>query len=458
MRNLLEKLIATLWNRLRSRSANKGAQQAGVDLGIQLSDGEPTGRHLVLSESRRTTHVAILGKTGTGKSSLLRWIALCDVACDRGFVNFDLHGDTTPFLINTISDRERKLRRHLSDKVVLIDLTDPTVSVGLNPLEMDTPDFVRIAEVVEVLKRRWNLDHFGARTEELLRNALYVLAANHLTLVELGLLLTDGGFRRATMKDVANAEVRQYFEKRFAPMSEPMKAVMREPILNKLTWLTSDPRFRHLIGQARSTFSIREAMDQGQWVIVNLPKGRLGEQVGTAASLIFTMCKNAIFARERRSLFSLFCDEIQNLVAYGSEIEMLLSESRKFGVGVLAANQFLDQYPTEMRAAILSVGTQAFFQLTSTDAAQVAQALDGGKPLAERLKNLPQRHAIVKSGSDPWQEIKAPFVRESKVDSTDLINRVRYTRGTLRTKIEADIAARQSAFSKTTEEALDDWD
>ena len=119
------------------------------------------------------------------------------------------------------------------------------------------------------------------------------------------------------------------------------------------------------------------------------------------------MIKNALFTREKRSLFTVYCDEIQNLVAYGSGIETMLSEARKFGVGVVSANQFLDQYPAEMRAAILSVGTHVFFQLSSPDATQIAQALDGGKPLAERLKNLYQRHSVVKSGADARS--RSPF-------------------------------------------------
>ena len=81
-----------------------------------------------------------------------------------------------------------------------------------------------------------------------------------------------------------------------------------------------------------------------------------------------------------------------------------MSEARKFGVSVVAANQFLDQYPTEMRAAVLSVGTHIFFQLSSADAGTVAQMLDGGKSLAEKLKNLPQRRFIVKSGAEHWRE------------------------------------------------------
>lgn len=391
-----------------------------------------------LSSTRRAMHIAVLGKTGTGKSSFLRYLSQQDIEADRGFLYFDLHGDATPFLLQAISARERRLHRHLSDKLIVIEPADPIYSVGFNPLEQEIPDFVRIAEFAAVLKLRWGLDHFGARTDELLRNALYVLSANNLTLLELGPLLIHTGFRAACLKNVPNAEVRQYFEARYGQASEAMRATMREPILNKTSAFTADTHFRHIVGQAHSTFSIREAMDEGHWVLVNLPKGRLGEQALTLASLLFTMVKNALFTREKRSLYTVYCDEIQNLVAYGSGIDTVLSEARKFGVSVVSANQFLDQYPAEMRAAILAVGTHVFFQLSSMDSAQVSQALDGGKSLAERLKNLPQRRCIVKSASDRWTEVEVPTVREAKVDYTDLLNRSRLARGRVRAHIERD--------------------
>lgn len=429
-----------------------------MDLGFRVVDGEVTRRHVGLSNTRRAMHVAVLGKTGSGKSSFLRYLSQQDIEADRGFVYFDLHGDATPFLLRTINARERQLRRHLSDKLILIEPADPLVSVGLNPLEQESPDFVRIAEFAEVLKQRWSLDHFGARTDELLRNALYVLSANGLTLVELAPLLTQAGFRATALTRVPNAEVRQYFELRYDQASEAMRATMREPILNKTSAFTADPHFRHIVGQAHSTFSIREAMDEGHWVIVNLEKGRLGEQALTLGSLILTALKNALFARQKRSLYTLYCDEIQNLVAYGNGIETVLSEARKFGVAVVSANQFLDQYPAEMRAAILAVGTHAFFQLSSADAAQVAQALDGGKPLAERLKNLYQRRSIVKAGPERPVEIEVPTVEEPKVDYTDLLNRSRYARGRVRAHIERDIRERQSLFVRKPSEVLHDWE
>lgn len=458
MIHLLEKLIAGIWNRLKKRGARVREERGSFDLGFRVVDGEVSKRHLQMSNSRRAMHIAILGKTGSGKSSFMRYAAAQDVGAGRGFVFFDFHGDAIPFLLRTINSKERQLKTHLHERLILIDPSDPEISIGFNPLEQTEESFLRITEFTEVLRKRWSLDHFGARTDELLRNTLYALAANGSTLTEVSPFLAHNGFRAACLKRVTNLEVRQYFELRYDAQSEAMRATMREPILNKISAFTADPHFRHIVGQEKSTFSLKDAMDDGRWVIVNLTKGKLGEQAPTLGSLIFTVIKNALFTRERRSLFTLYCDEIQNLVAYGNGIETILSEARKFGVAVVSANQFLDQYPAEMRAAILAVGTHAFFQLSSADANQVAQALDGGRPLAEKLKNLPQRHAIVKTGAERWTEIRIPTIHDPNVDYTDLLNRSRYHWGRVRAHIERDIAKRQGVADRKTEEVLNDWE
>jgi energy-coupling factor transporter ATP-binding protein EcfA2 len=458
MANFLEHLVSSIWNRLSDRRKEAREVTSGISLGLRVTDDSVSRRSYSLSCAQRTTHVAVLGKTGSGKSSLLRSMAQQDIAAGRGFIWFDLHGDATPFLLKSIAERERKMQRHLSDRVVLIAPADRECSVGFNPLEQETPEFVRIAEFAAILKQRWGLDHFGARTDELLRNALYVLSANGLTLLELGPVLTDSGFRAACLKKVANAEVRQYFEARYGKASESMQAVMREPILNKTSAFTADPHFRHIVGQQRSTFSMREAMDRGYWVIADLDKGRLGEQALTLAGLLFAVLKSGLFTRERRSLFTIYADEIQNLVAFDSGIETVLSEARKFGVSVVSANQFLDQYPAPMRAAILSVGTHVFFQLSSADASAISQALDGGKSLAERLRNLRQRHFIVKSGAERWTEVAAQTVTEPKENCADLLKRVRAQAARPRAEVERDIEQRRSALHRNTQEALHDWD
>src|SRR6266568_1373014 len=405
MIRFLEQLITSVWNRLNGK--RRGAQKESgshVSLGFLVADEQVTQRRVGLSQTRRTMHIAILGKTGSGKSSLLRMMAQQDIQAGRGFLYFDQHGDATPFLLATIAAQEWNLRQQLHERLIVVAPADKEFSVGLNPLEQAEANFVRIAEFSQILKRRWGLDHFGARTDELLRNALYVLSANGLTLLELAPLLTHTGFRASCLKNTPNAEVRQYFDLRYDKMSEPMQATMREPILNKTSAFTADPSFRHIVGQRQSTFSVTDAMDKGYWIIANLAKGELGEQSITLGSLLFTVSKNALFSRTKRTLFTVYVDEVQNFLAQDTGIETVLSEARKFGVSVVTANQFLGQYPDEMRAAILSVGTLIFFQLSPGDATQIAQALDGGKSLAERLKNLPHRHFVIKSGAEHWRE------------------------------------------------------
>jgi hypothetical protein len=403
-------------------------------------------------------HQALLGKTGTGKSSLLKHQCLQDIEALRGFLYLDLHGDATPFILRAIAALEWKLQEDLSDRLIIISPADAEMSVGINPLGGGNPDFVSIAEIAELLKMRWGLDRFGARTDELLRNTLYVLAANGFTLLEISPFLTHPGFRAQCLQHVPDGEVRQYFELRYGAVSEPMRATMREPILNKISAFTADPRFRHIVGQSNSTFSLQEAMDNGYWIIVNLDKGKLGAHALTLGGLLFTMVKNAIFTREKRGLFTLYCDELQNLIANASDVETILSEARKFGVSVVSANQFLDQYPAPMRAAILSIGTHCFFQLSSADATTVAQMLDGGKSLAERLKNLPQRHFILKSGADHWTEACVPTVADSKSSYTDLLNRSRALRARPRVEIEREIAQRHVALNKKNDGVLHGWD
>ncbi len=458
MISFLEHLVIAFWNRLQGRRM-RGKNRTSPDtvLGFRVVDEELTNRRVGISATRRTMHTTVVGKSGTGKTSFIKHLCAQDVATGRGLFVLDLHGDITPFLLSAVAAEEWRREEHLSDRLIVISPADRDSSVGLNPLEDADPDFARSAELAELLRARWGLDHFGARTEELMRNAFFVLTANGLTLLELPLLLTSAAFRAACLAKTPNAEIRHYFESRYGKASEQMQAVMREPILNKTSAFTSDPRFRHIVGQARSTFSFKRAMDEGCTVIANFEKGRLGAQALTLASLVFTTFKNAIFTRERKTLFAAYCDEVQNFIAYSDDIETMLSEARKFGVGIVSANQYLDQLPPPMRGALLSTGTQAFFQLSSADAQTVAQMLDGGRSLAERLKNLPQRHFVVKSGAEPWAEACVPPVRDLGKSSTDLLNRSRARFARPRADIEREIAERQALFAKSTDEALNDW-
>ena len=459
MKQLLEKLLGRIWNRLASRHS-RSAIERGLQLGFRFSDDEVRAALYAIPHSKRAEHIALLGKTGTWKSSLLRFFSQQDIQAGRGFIFFDLHGDATPILLSMVAVQERSTKRDLSEQLIVVNPADPDVSVGLNPLEGSRGEnqFVRILEFAEVLKHRWRLDAFGARTDELLRNALYVLADNNLTLVELMPLLGNDVFRASCLERLTNSEVRHYFESRYNQASAAMQAVMREPILNKTSAFTADPHFRHIVGQTKSTFSLLEAMDQGKWVILNLHKGFLGEEAVTLGSLFLTSIKNAVFSRRERQLFTVYADEIQNLVALGSDVETMLSEARKFGVSVCSANQFLEQYPQEMRAAILAVGTHIFFRLSSSDAQHIATALDGGRLLVELLKNLPPRHLVVKSGDQRCQEVVVPDLKVPTVSFTDLYERSQRRWARRRSEIDQEISNRLAKAYQRPNEVLDGWE
>jgi type IV secretory pathway VirB4 component len=458
MTAFIENLIAHLWN--RKPADHFPPVNAGLPLGLRIVDGQISGQRIVLAQGKRAEHIAILGKTGSGKSYLLRHIASQDIEAGRGFVFFDLHGDATAFLLRLVAREQLRRRTDLSRRLILIEPADPEYSVGLNVLETQPgqASFTQIAEFAQILKTRWRLEAFGARTEELLRNSLHLLADNSLTLLELSPLLTNTTFRTRCLRQAKNPEVAAYFQSRYDQASEAMRAVFRDAILNKVSEFTSDPRFRHILGQQRSTFSLIEAIDNGYWVVLNLDKGRLGEQAATLGSLFLTKLKNALFRRETRQLFTLFCDEIQNLVAYDSGVDTLLSEARKFGISIVSANQFLDQYPPQIRSAILSVGTHIFFQLSASDADKIASALDGGKALGRLLKNLPPRHLIFKSGHHRWREVRVPDVAEPNVEFLDLYRRCRERWARPRTEIERAIRTRHAMLAPSNPEALDDWE
>src|SRR5947207_6009401 len=351
---------------------------------------------------RRFEHVMVLGKSGAGKTHFLEHVALQHFVRDEGCVLLDFHGDATQHMLGFAT---RFLQA--ADRVVLVDLTDPDRSPGLNPLELknagEAAGFRQAAELAAILKRRWGTDAFGARTEELLRNTLYTLAMTGYTLVEAPTLLTSAVFRRALIKRLKNADVVAYWQQRYEPLSEPMKAVFREPLLNKITGFLTDPIPRHLLGQTRSTIRFADAMREGRWVLVNLAKGRLGEHAHTLGNLIFARLQFEVLARvslpqAQRQLFSILCDEVQNLAE--NDLVTLLAEGRKFGVSLVTANQFWHQLPTELRGALLSAGTHVLFRLSAADARVLAPewSVSGSRRYVAQLTTLSQGTALVRSG------------------------------------------------------------
>jgi len=453
----LEYIFANLWNRIIRLGRRK--LTGGLDLGLLVVDRRVTKRHFFIPHIKRAEHMVVVGKTGSGKTYLLLRICLQDIRAGRGFVFFDHHGDTVPRLLAAIATEEKRSGQDLSGRVVVIDPSDSQWSVGLNVLQPTGRNpFVEVVSIAGILKERWGLTSFGAPTEELLRNSLFVLSENGLTLVELVPLLTDATFRATCMAKVTNPDIREYWEKRFEPLSDAMKAVRRDPVLNKVSEFISDPHFKHILGQRQSTVELVDCLDSGTWILVDLSKGRLGRHSATLGSLVLGQLKPAIFRRRSRQIFTLYCDEIQNLLVADSGIDILFAEARKFGVSVVSANQFIDQFPKEMRSAIQAVGTHVYFQLSSDDAQHASATLDGGKPVAELLRNLPKRHCVAKSGHYNWQQVEVPQFDLPTSPFNDLLQRSRQRFARLRSVVEQDIRSRLPRATAVQREVLNDWE
>jgi Helicase HerA, central domain len=451
-----EKIIARIWNWLTSR---KPRQSSGLHLGYLVRDDRPTKYKVFLSQKQRPRHALLLGRNGTGKSSLIDSLIEQDIKAGRGVLVIKFHDDHKRTL-SVIAEQEKRTGKDLSNKTIILDPSDIEYSVGLNPLEVRSglSSFIQIAEMSAVIRSHAHLDSFGPQTEELLRNSLHVLADNELTLTELSSLLTNTAFRLSLMKKVSNPEVKAYFETRFGEASDAMRRQMTNPVLNKTSAFTADPHFRHILGQKHSTFSLIDAIDSGCFIILALPKSRLGEHAAMIASVLLSKLKNSAFARKRRDLFTIYADEIQNLVSSESSLEVMFSELRKFGIGIVAANQYLDQYPPQLRSAVLAIGTHICFQLSSSDSEKMASALDGGKHLAELLRNLPLRQFVLKSGSDHWKQILAPEVKPLKSDYRSLYERSLRHFARKRSEIEQEIQARVPKSAVAVKEQLDEWE
>jgi hypothetical protein len=164
-----------------------------------------------------------------------------------------------------------------------------------------------------------------------------------------------------------------------------------------------------------------------------------------------------LFARTSRRLLTLYCDELQNLVGFDGGMQSLFAEARKLGVSVTSANQYLDQYPSAMRAAVLSVGTLVFFQLAAGDADRAAKVLGGGRHLRDQLRNLPKRQLVMKSGSERCERVEVPDLPRPTGHIHGLYRRSVRKWARPRVDVEEEIQARLINFAPSPEN-LDAWE
>lgn len=441
----LEEIATQLLNRVSS--PRKRSRPSGLLLGRAV--GASSNDDVFWPQERRFEHAAVLGHSGSGKTHFLEMLAVQHMARNEGFAFFDFHGDATAHLLSLACRFDEA-----AERLILIDLADQSKSPGLNVLEVqpETTPFLKASELATILRQRWGVDAFGARTEELLRNTLFTLAACNQTLTEAPLLLTSRLLRDRLVSQITNVEVQSYWCDRFDPLSEAMKAAFREPLLNKITAFLTEPSTRHLLGQAASTIDFGQAMAEGKWLLINLPKGRLREHAHTLGNLLFAQLQFAAMARVsipegKRRIFTIMCDEAQNLAE--NDLMTLFAEGRKFGISLITANQFWEQLPRELRGTLLSAATHVFFRVSAADASVLAGELSISqrqKYLAE-LTELRRGQAIVRVGAETAMPIKVPALSFDHDSATSVerlrsLSAARYMRS--RNSVEAEILARRN--------------
>ncbi len=336
-------------------------------------------------------HLYCLGGTGMGKTKLLEFIIQRIILAHHGFALIDPHGDLTENIINFLCHNKTQFEiDELGERVILIEPFDREWAIGFNPLDSDEP-FAASLGLVDIFRQFWGDSYRGPRMDELLRNSLATLSENKLTLLETRPLLTHPEFRARLVKNVSFGEVRDYWNHRYNPLSEKMQAMYREPVLNKITAFITDPTIYRILCQTESTVNFRRAMDQGKWILLNLSKGHLGENVRLLGTLFLSKLKQAAFSRidipeESRRPFFVFADEFQSFMGDAGTIETVLSESRKFRLAIFMANQNLGQIPAQLRSAILgNVGVEIFFRLSNQDSVLVSSEMShGDKHLIEK--------------------------------------------------------------------------
>lgn len=394
----------------------------------------------------RSRHVYIIGQTGAGKSGLLELFALSDIYHKQGYAIIDPHGD---FAVNNMhfipADR--------IDDVVYFNPADTAFPLGFNPMEVYDPNQKNniSSEIIGVLKRMFG-DSWGPRLEYILRyTILALLDRPNTTMLDITRMLTDKKFRKETLGYVTDSVVLNFWNIEFASWNEKFQAEAVAPVLNKVGAFTANPIIRNIIGQPQSTFNIRQIMDEGKILIVNLSKGLIGEDnAGILGSFLVTKIQLAAMSRsdipriEDRRPFYLYVDEFQNFAT--DSFATILSEARKYGLNLTVANQYVSQMQDTVRDAVFgNVGTMISFRVSADDAPLLSKQFE---PQFEP-NDLLQMHnrnfiinMVIKGEKSPAFSATTLTIPASQTDFMQHIvdsSRRKYARE--RASVEADIQA-----------------
>lgn len=405
-----------------------------------------------IKEKNRRGHMYIVGKTGTGKSSLLANMALSDIKQGNGIATIDPHGDLAETLLSHIPET----RIH---DVIYFNPSDMEFPIAFNPLAHVSAEIhhLVVSGLISVFRKIYS-EFWGPRLEHILRYSCFTLLEYPgSTLLDIPKLLTDQSFRTHVLSYVTREPVITFWKKEFDLYSKWLRSEATAPILNKMSQFLVNLPIRNIVGQAKNTFRFREIMDQGKILIVNLSKGKIGEDNSTLlGSMITTMIFLAAMSRsslqeEQRKPFYFYVDEFHNFMTLS--FANILSEARKYGLNLVLAHQYVKQLQEPVCDAVFgNVGTIISFRIGVDDAHYLAKEFEPTFKEVD-LINLPNYHICTKLMIDgvtsaPFSGVTLPLPHNEQSYKKEIIDHSRMHYTQTKDKVEHSIRKKMIEIPK----------
>ncbi|HNX10712.1 MAG TPA: type IV secretion system DNA-binding domain-containing protein [bacterium] len=383
-------------------------------------------RRFGIKEDDRRRHMYLVGKTGMGKSTILENMIIDDIRAGHGVAVVDPHGDLAEKIIEFIPDDR-------IEDVIYFNPADIEYPIAFNVVEQVDPHLRHLVAsgLIGVFQKLW-ADSWGPRLEYILRNAiLAILDYPGSTLLGVVRILSDKAFRKKVVSNIKDPVVKSFWEKEFASYADKFASEAVSPIQNKVGQFLSTAFMRNIIGQVSSSLDMRKIMDESKILIMNLSKGRIGEDNSALlGAMMITKIQLASMSRvdieeKDRKDFYLYIDEFQNFST--DSFANILSEARKYRLCLIMAHQYIEQLSEKVKPAVFgNVGTMIVFRVGATDAEELVKEFTPTFT-EEDLVNLPKYEMYLKLmidgvASDPFSARGLPpLTNEEKTHNIEQV-------------------------------------
>ncbi len=403
------------WLKAKSAPAPASIPTSGMRLGTSIYRGQK--KDIFMAEKDRQRHMYIVGKTGTGKSEFLKDMILQDIRAGKGLAVLDPHGELVEDIMQLIPPER-------AEEVIYFNPSDTERPMGLNIMEAETEEQMHfvVGSIIALMYKLYDPHKtgiIGPRFEHAIRNAmLTIMAEPGSTFIELVRCLTDQKYVQELLPKVKDPVVRRYWTDQIAQTSDFHKSEVLDYIVSKFGKFITNKVMRNIIGQSKSAFNFRTVMDEGKILLVNLSKGKLGEEDAKFLGLILVpKILTAAMSRqdmemEKRKDFYLYVDEFQNYAT--DDFAVILSEARKYRLNLIVANQFVAQIEENVKNAVFgNVGTMITFRVGVPDANFLQHEFTPTFSETD-LTNIEKFHVYIKTivGNEPVPPFSMDLTRD----------------------------------------------